>query len=372
MRVTWIGSNGPQGLDEAQETAALLTLASQRAPADRARLLDRVTDFAASRGETLSGSAREVLGVVLLELIRQAEEDLRLRLALRIASAPWAPEALVLHLVHDEVEIARPLISASPLLKDTHLIQLLLEASIEHQIEVARRPSLSGPVVETILEQAEPAVLGALVANTDTQLLETHMARLVQAARRLAGLRGPLARRSELSAALGAELQTFVGEALRSALAERFPDLGRELSPQLALALGDPRHSQGLALSPQAPEARLVAKLAAAGRLGPDFLVRALREDRLALFAHGLARRSGLPLVRIWEALCAPDPEQLALASIAAGIDRSAFPDVLRTVRRLNGGAPGADAAGARRAAQACLQPAAQARARLALERTAI
>ena len=42
----------------------------------------------------------------------------------------------------DEIEIARPIIAASPVLKDADLIRLLVEATIEHQIEVARRPNL--------------------------------------------------------------------------------------------------------------------------------------------------------------------------------------------------------------------------------------
>ena len=37
-----------------------------------------------------------------------------------------------------EIEIARPVIALSPLLKDKDLVQLLLQATLDHQVEIAR------------------------------------------------------------------------------------------------------------------------------------------------------------------------------------------------------------------------------------------
>jgi len=56
----------------------------------------------------------------------------------------------------DDIEIARPIISESPVLKDMDLVRLLVEATIEHQIEVRRRPQLSQSVIGAILEQPSP------------------------------------------------------------------------------------------------------------------------------------------------------------------------------------------------------------------------
>jgi len=108
-----------------------------------------------------SGELSPVLAEIFLVLARQAERDVRKILSERLAKADWAPAALVNVLALDEIEIARPIIAASPILRDEDLMRVLLEATIEHQIEVARRPRLSGRVADAIIHRAEPAPLPA-------------------------------------------------------------------------------------------------------------------------------------------------------------------------------------------------------------------
>src|SRR5262249_39247315 len=147
-----------------------------------------------------------------------AEREVRRRLAERIAGVDWAPRALIHVLALDDIEIARPVIAASPLLDDDDLVRLLVEATLEHQIEVARRPDIGEIVTEAILKGGDAAVLAALAANPSAHLPKGGMARLVEAARTAPALRSPLARHPQLTAELGAILYAWVGEALRNAL----------------------------------------------------------------------------------------------------------------------------------------------------------
>ncbi|WP_409515188.1 DUF2336 domain-containing protein, partial [Brevundimonas sp.] len=121
--------------------AQMLTLASSRSAEDRQRLLLKVTGLCEAGAPP--PTVAPLLADIFLTLTAQAERDIRLALAERIAGADWAPAALVNMLALDEIEIARPVITASPLLKDADLIRLLIEATLEHQIAVARRPRLS-------------------------------------------------------------------------------------------------------------------------------------------------------------------------------------------------------------------------------------
>jgi uncharacterized protein (DUF2336 family) len=88
-------------------------------------------------------------------------------------------------------------------------------------------------------------------------------------------------------------------------------------------------------------ERKLVEKLHGAGQLRAGYLVRALREGRLSLFAAALARLGGFEPEQVRQALDSPRPELLQLACAGVGIDRSAFPSILQMVRGLNGGRPG-------------------------------
>src|SRR5690606_17996400 len=135
-------------------------LARSRSVEDRKRLLIGVVAMCEATPPSQADSG--LLGDVFLLLISQAEHDIRRNLAERLATSEWAPAALINALALDEIEIARPIIAGSPLLGDQELLRILVEATIEHQIAVARRPGISGRVTDAIIDAAEPAVMTAL------------------------------------------------------------------------------------------------------------------------------------------------------------------------------------------------------------------
>jgi uncharacterized protein (DUF2336 family) len=248
-------------------------------------------------------------------------------------------------------------------LKDADLVRLLLEATVEHQIEVARRPNLGGLVVSAILRQAEPAVLTALAGNTTAELNDEDMRQLVAHARKVAALRSPLSQHPRLSSELALQLYVWVGQSLRQSLAARFrleaPRLDQAIADALREAHGAlPVEREGLMVvaregEREAMERTLIDKLHEAGELRPGYLVRSLREGRLSLFVAALARLGRFEPDHIRRAIDSDRPELLALACAAVGIDRSVYPAMLGMVRQLNGGRPAGGAEGDKRVAGA-------------------
>jgi uncharacterized protein (DUF2336 family) len=350
----------------ALSTDGLLDLAKSRAAGDRERLMMAVVDLCAA-AESPAAVARpqvqDLISSIFMNLVVEAERDIRRRLAERLSTAAWAPSALINVLALDEIEIARPIIASSPVLKDHDLVRLLVEATIEHQIEVARRPRLGGVVVAAIIHQAEPAVLTALANNTTADLNDAELRQLVAAARKVAALRTPLSRHPRLTAELALQLYVWVGQSLRANLAERFRLDTCELDQAIADTIRDvhagaPPDSEGLVVvaregEREEMERKLIDKLHAAGQLRPGYLVRVLREGRLSLFSTALAMLGRFDARHIRLALEADEPELLALACAAVGIDRSVFPTILNLVRQLNGGRPAGGAEAAMAAANA-------------------
>ena len=333
---------------------ALLTLAKSREPADRERLLTNIVslcEMAGPGGDADALRAKALIDELFMTLVLDAEREVRRRLAERIAGVEWAPRALIHVLALDDIEIARPIIAASPLLDDDDLVRLLVEATLEHQIEVARRPKIGLKVVSTILDRNDPAVLAALADNPTAELPADGMARLVDAARTAPALRAPLTRHPALTAELGAVLYAWVGEALRQALIGRFqldPEvlgqaIGEAVQAARAEPFGRPVHLERPE-EREAMELRLIEKLDGAGQLKPGYLMRALREHKLSLFEIGLARLAGVSLEGLRVAIASDRPDILAMACVAAHIDRSVFKTILMRVRELNGGRPAGDA----------------------------
>ena len=346
----------------AWSSESLLELAKSKAPADRERLLVGIVELCdAGDGAAVTASPpiQALLNSIFLGLVAGAEREIRKRLAEKLATADWAPPAMINVLALDEIEIARPIIAGSPVLKDADLIRLLVEATIEHQIEIARRPNLGAEVVTAILKAAEPAVMTALASNHSAEIGPAELEELVQAAREIASLRSPLARHPRMTGELALQLYAWVGQALRESLADRFrldPKLIDEALTQsvteahAGASTAKARETTARDGEREAMEARLIEKLHAAGQLRAGYLVRALQEGRLSLFAIALATLGRFEIEHVRRVIDSERPELLGLACAAVGIDRSVFPSILEMVRGLNGGRPGGGMDGAKKA----------------------
>lgn len=322
----------------------LLALAHNPSTDARERLLMGVVALCDARPP--SGELSPVLSEIFLTLARQAERDVRKILSERLADADWAPPALINVLALDEIEIARPVLAASPILKDDDLLRVLVEATLEHQIEIARRPRLAGRVADAIIDRAEPATLTALASNRTAEISADGIRRLVEQSRRIAALRGPLTRHPRLTDQLAEQMYQWVGVALRQSIAARFDVDESKLAPVVERAVYDARSGHMVAAPANDPdrdemERRLVAKLQAAGQLRAGYLIRSVRERRLGLFVHALATLGGFPVEHVREAMKAKTPEALFYACAAVGVDRAVYPALLTEIRLLNDGLPG-------------------------------
>ena len=270
-----------------------------------------------------------------------------------IAPARWAPSSLINALALDDIDIARPIIAKSPVLEDDDLIRILVAATLEHQIEVARRPGIGESVVGEIIKEGQPSVMAALASNETAQVSPQAMSDLVSASRQVAALRSPLARHPALTDDLAKVLYTWVGDALQKELSRRFTLDPEAMKTAMSAAVDAAFQGKvGPGLTVPAPDAdrqemetRLIAKLQAAGQLRPGFLLKSLRDEKLYLFELSLASLAQMKTEEVRAVVASSRPELLALACAGVGIDRSVFPTILQLVRGLNEGRPvGTDA----------------------------
>lgn len=328
----------PASSEPAHKPAAaledLLGRANPRSYEDQRILLMGLADLYEDKARAKPVAVTEVF----IRLVREAENTIRQLLAERMAQADWAPRELVQMLAHDRIEIARSLILSSPLLDDEDLLELLHEASLEHQVQVAQRPGLGQTPVKYILEQAAPSVVVALANNPTAEVDGCDMERMLNLSREITALKSPLTRHPALSEVLALKLFPWVGQNLRQEIVKRFTLDASILTEATVSAV---HQAQGLAIAADQETAeRLVQKLHRADQLRPAYLIRAAREGRLPLFAHGLAALGEFPIDQVYRALNASSARPLFLACTAVGVDRAAFGSLLTTVQNLNRGLP--------------------------------
>lgn len=144
--------------------AKLFEMARDRTPAGRRVLADKVGDFYFA-GHDLSKREVDLVVDILRQVIRDAEMDVRLGLAQRLAVHDQAPHDLIVLLANDRIEIAEPVLLHSGVLQDADLIDIILRHADAHQIAVAKRPAVSAPVADALVEMGSVQVAETLLGN---------------------------------------------------------------------------------------------------------------------------------------------------------------------------------------------------------------
>ncbi|HVV26750.1 MAG TPA: DUF2336 domain-containing protein [Rhizomicrobium sp.] len=292
------------------------------------------------QGTGLSERERQLMRDVLRRLTRDVEMAIRIALAERLAADATAPHDLILLLVDDTIEVARPLILGSPLLTETDMLRLIAQAGVGHQEAAASRPHIGPRVTDALARSESETVLMALVRNATARISPMGYQMLVQKSRALSGLQEPLARRSDLPPQLAIGMCAWVSDALKTFITANFQMPAKNVETALSEAVTVLKSEPAPPRNPPADGAqKLVEKLAAAGQLRAGFLMRVLSQGQTDLFDLGFSRLLEADLERFRKIFYGSEIRMTALCCRAAGIDRSVFPTVVSLSRRSRGGA---------------------------------
>jgi uncharacterized protein (DUF2336 family) len=317
----------------------LAQLAMNPSPtASREEIYLAVASLYRIQGSGLNERERELMREILRRLTRDVEMAIRIALAERLSEDTTAPHDLILLLVDDKIEVARPLILNSPLLTETDVLRLIAESGLSHQEAIAARPHIGEPVTEALSRSDQETVLMALVRNVTARISGTAYETLVQKSRAITGLQEPLVRRPDLPPELATKMCEWVSDALQTFIKTNYA----AASKQVEAALGNVH--QILKSEPAAPQdppadsaQRLIEKMAHSGQLKPGFLMRVLSQGQMDLFDLGFARLVGLDVVRFRKSFYERGVRPIALACHGAGIDRSVFSTVFNLSRQAHG-----------------------------------
>jgi uncharacterized protein (DUF2336 family) len=290
------------------------------------------------QGTGLNDRERELMREILRRLTRDVEMAIRIALAQRLCEDSTAPHDLIMLLVDDSIEVARPLILNSPLLTESDMLRLIAEAGVGHQEAVAGRPRIGIPVTDALASSENESVLMALVRNVTARISSVSYERLVQKSRALSGLQEPLIKRPDLPPQLASNMCGWVSDVLKTYITTNY----RMAPKSVDAALSDVQAAMGAPPAvPREPPAdsaqKLIEKLAASGQLKAGFLMRVLSQGQTDLFDLAFSRMLGIELETFRKSFYEMGARNVALSCRAAGIDRAVFPTVFNLSRQARG-----------------------------------
>ena len=315
-----------------QDLDALLALAVDRSLESRERLAAEIGDLCDGQNKVLTEQERDLVFEILKKLLYDFEIPLRAKLSKRFASSSNIPRDLIVTLANDDIEVARPLLLASPLLRDPDLIDIIRHRGQQHQVTIARRHDLSEAVSESLVETEDEDVIRTLLQNQEAAISEATMAYLVEQSRRIDSFQEPLVNRKDLPKPLAKKLYWWVAAALRQQLLADFDIAPSELDDALEEAVSA-QSGEDLAAVAQNGAEGLAGVLAARGQITPDVLIQVLRKGEIPLFEALLAQISGIDSRRLAHIIYEPSGDRMAIICKALEIPKQIFATIFMLTR---------------------------------------
>jgi uncharacterized protein (DUF2336 family) len=309
-----------------------------------ARLYDRNQSYQSGQDETqeraelssvmvdllsldLQPTESELVTDVLLELMRQAEHDLRQSLASRLAHMDGVPLRMVLHLANDEITVAEPILRNSPVLHDMDLIYIIKSHSADHWKAIAGRHDLTGSVINTLADTGDTDTAIALAENTSIVLTEYALDLFVPLAGQSEALAKPLLTRTEIPERIVVRLYEAVGEELKKTIAHNYPDAAKKAMSaidEIVLEIrqinkADYLPSAGILNSARA----LIAKQDTIQNM--TAMLSSLKRGMIPSFIAQLSAFADLPPENILEMLAQKNGQSLAVACKALDVKKADF-----------------------------------------------
>lgn len=319
------------------DTQRIQLLLEDKEPSARAELIGAV---AALLEVELSIREQELLADVLINLVRQAEIDMRQALAERLSVMENVPFRLILHLANDAIPVASPILQKSPVLSDLDLIYIIKSRGPDYWEAIAGREGLSKQIIDILSDKRDPLTAIQLSKNTRTRLTRHAMVVLADMARSSDRLAKPLLLRRELPASMVKELYEYVGQELKDMISAYY---GYGVTPRnvtndlddLIIEFAGP---EKLKYIPTEAMITVADKFVRRKELTFELCLSVIQRGQIASFIALFARYTGLSIEKTYAAIKDSKGYKLALICRAFGIQKNSFSTIYRMTERLRSG----------------------------------
>lgn len=316
----------------------LIKLAQDNSEGSKKVLMENISDMFLSPEGRLNEHERVLMNDIMVKLLKSVERTIRKRLAERLAESEEMSPELVTMLANDHIEVARPILEKCTLLRDEDLIETIRNRTDAHRLAIAIRAHVSKEVTDELIEHGNEDVIEAMVRNENAELSQASIEYLVQESRTVDRFQEPLLNRHDLPFELAHKMYWWVSAALRRKIVADFNVDQTALDDALEMVTKSVANQHDEKESVMSKAINLVRNLAEQRKLNFDFVVTALRQERINVAVAALAELSGLSVKIIWRVLRERNDESLAVISRAIGLEKSQFSTMFLLILQTNSG----------------------------------
>lgn len=301
----------------------LYRLAKGQLPGGRIELANAITELLEA---SVTPRESELIADIMIELLRQAETDLRQALSEKISAMPTVPLRLVLQFANDDISVADPMLRNSPVLGDLDLIYIIKSQGAFYWRSIAKRHALSTHVVDVLSDTRDLDTAIALAENSSIHLSEHAALALSDIAQESDKLAKPLLRRDDVTDEIAASLYRYVGEDLKRYITQNYgidsnilTGAVEEVIEEFTGIIEDAEFMPTEAMMSAADRFR------DKGLLTVKLMLGTLRRGQFGAFVAQFSRFTGLEPKIVMEILSQKAGQGLAVACRAHGITKADF-----------------------------------------------
>jgi len=306
----------------------LAELAKDKTSTGRQSLVTAVTDLFLSADEDNVEQVSLIFGDIVMRVLGQLENETRLALAKRVGGHKAAPHNLMMKLASDEIDIARPVLQDSPVLKSADLVEVAKTGSMDHLSAIADRPQLNEAVTEVLVDRGDSKVLTKVTSNPGAHFADQTFLRLVDKAKADPAIQTALAQRSDLPEDAARTLVPFLSEELTARIKELAGD------STLVQVMAERAAAEVTARTRRAQQSReqlnQMIKDVTSGKTKIDEVVSLFaKSDRAAELGILLAKVSQLPAAGVSQLIYTERDKALSIICKASGVSQTAYKHIL-------------------------------------------
>lgn len=325
VRATGSLSSAGLFLGDVTHVQKLFDLARDKSAPSRIALSEEIGGMLSANVSLREG---ELIADVLIDLMRQAEIDLRVAVSEKLATLENVPLRLILQLTNDDIRVAQPVLRNSSALCEFDLMYIIKSRTAEYWRVIAQRKKLTDQVIDALVDTGDFDTALNLVENKEIVLHEGALTGLSDMAQGNDRLALPLLRRDEVERELALALYAHVGQQVKDFIVKSYNngEVPKEVMKVVDSVLDDFEglNFEGNAVSDD--DMYRTARVAKdRGLLNLTSLLSALRRKQSRFFAIQLSVHTGLPLKKIEQALHQPSGQLLALIAKGYGFQKQDF-----------------------------------------------
>jgi uncharacterized protein (DUF2336 family) len=313
----------------------------------RLALLKRLADVVSLPSSRVNAFERSVTADLLVEILREADTQDRLRVARRVAALTDVPGPLARLLLRDEPEVAQPLLESNASLSETDLLDCVAVGGEAHRRLIASRRNLSEATADALVNSGEIATIEILLRNEGARLSHAGVEALAAMSRTDPLLVAPLLRRPELRPSHAYAMFWWADAASRRTILQRFAvsrDVLQDMSSDIFATAAEEGWQDDLARKALQFIERRQRNRAAIQRSPFDSLEDAVQAAEKGMTSETLteiAYLSGVKPMTAAKIMGDPGGEPLAILCKATGLPKSAVGSLWRAMKRDDLGADG-------------------------------